>query len=472
MTTSMRRSGRRALQVLGLAALVTGAVLPLQSAAAAPAGVIASAGPLTQITTSPTLNCQVTRADDQQSEWFPTGGDGACGTFVAVDGAVFGPADLPAGGVLTGTPQYVVSTPVSQTAATGAGTETDPLTLVTVVGLGDTGLTVTQTDRYVVGAEAYRTDVVVANPGPGAVDAVVYRAGDCYLQDSDSGRGTVTGTAVACRAGAAADEPDRIEQLYPLTPGSSHLEGAYDDVWTAIATGLPFPDTCLCDEEIDNGVGLSWPVTVPSGGTARVAHYTTFSPLGASPLEVSQGLLTQDVVADGEGGFVITIRNTGAVPQTVTSIVDTLPAGFTYRSASTSGDLRGDPSVAGQDLTWLGSFVVPEADAGVPGVFTFRFSTVAPALVGDAGPNRVVVSGPGVTVVQAVDVPVTVVAGVAVPTPGVPVGVAAPNPAAAPAPAPQLAATGVSTAAGTGAGVLAVLLGSVCLLLGRRPAAR
>ena len=52
---------------------------------AAPGGSIVTPGPLTRITTSPLLNCDVRHAGDASGEWY---GNTACGTFVAVGTAI------------------------------------------------------------------------------------------------------------------------------------------------------------------------------------------------------------------------------------------------------------------------------------------------------------------------------------------------------------------------------------------------
>jgi hypothetical protein len=44
---------------------------------------------------------------------------------------------------------------------------------------------------------------------------------------------------------------------------------------------------------------------------------------------------------------------------TLSSITDTLPAGFTYTPGSTTGATTEDPSIEGQSLAWSGSFTVP-----------------------------------------------------------------------------------------------------------------
>ena len=80
---------------------------------------------------------------------------------------------------------------MSQSAVTGSGTTASPYKVVTVVDGTDSGVRVTETDSYVVGEESYRTDVAVTNTGTAATTAVLYRGGDCYLQDSDYGYGAL-----------------------------------------------------------------------------------------------------------------------------------------------------------------------------------------------------------------------------------------------------------------------------------------
>ena len=105
---------------------------------------------------------------------------------------------------------------------TGTGAVGDPYRVVTVVDLGTSGLRLTETDSYIVGQESYRTDVQVSNTGGASRDVILYRAGDCFLQNSDFGFGAVNaGTgAVTCLEATNSTTPGtRIEQFFPITPG-------------------------------------------------------------------------------------------------------------------------------------------------------------------------------------------------------------------------------------------------------------
>jgi hypothetical protein len=264
----------RAARILAAVGLVLVAIAgPLTPRAAAADGEIVSAGPLTRIFVTPDLNCQVNHESDASAEFY--GGEiGACGTFVAIDGSGAAPAQTPPAG-LVGT---VAWTPVSQSAVTGSGRAGDPFTLTTVVEAAELGIRVEQVDSYLIGEQSYRTDVRVSNTDAIERQATVYRAGDCYLQDSDVGYGRVDDGAPACVISLASDA--RIEQWVAITPGSRYYEGTFSLMWQTIRADEPFPNTCLCDQALDNGAGLSWEITVPAGGSVEVSHSTFFSPTG------------------------------------------------------------------------------------------------------------------------------------------------------------------------------------------------
>lgn len=137
---------------LALAATLT--VVLAASGSALGSDTIASSGPLTSIQTTADLNCDVDHAGDDHGEFF---GETACGTLVAVDGTLFGPATIPAGS--SASPRFPWE-PVSQLSS-GSGSPTDPYRIVTVVHGG--GISLTQTDTYVVGSESYGTRVAISN---------------------------------------------------------------------------------------------------------------------------------------------------------------------------------------------------------------------------------------------------------------------------------------------------------------------
>jgi hypothetical protein len=239
-------------------------------------------GPLIVVAIGNELGCQVQHTGDTSFELYPpstTPGD--CGTFL-FDGSTLFTPDLVNHGTSAaslGTPTPF--SPVSQSAKTGAGTLASPFKVVTVVNAG-AGLQLTETDQYIVGEESYRTDVAVRNQGGAAQSIIIWRAGDCYLQNSDVGYGfTGANGAVGCSATANNSPPNRIEEWIPITSGNSYLEDRFSTVWSTISSRTPFPNQCAaCTTLLDNGAGLSWSATIQPGQSATFSQYTTFSPTG------------------------------------------------------------------------------------------------------------------------------------------------------------------------------------------------
>ncbi len=194
-------------------ALALGALLAFAPGALADQRVIASAGPLTNIYLNDDLACSAEHVGDTSPEFYGGTENGSCGTLLSTGETTYGP--------VVGAPP----TPVSQSGVTGSGTASDPFQVVTVVDAGRSGLRITQTDAYVVGQESYRTDVTVANSTDEPIDASLYHAGDCYLQDSDFAYGfhdpTTGGIFCSVNAEQRATGPDR--RLRPVDRGEPLL---------------------------------------------------------------------------------------------------------------------------------------------------------------------------------------------------------------------------------------------------------
>ncbi|HEY7023804.1 MAG TPA: FGLLP motif-containing membrane protein [Candidatus Limnocylindrales bacterium] len=266
---------RRRLALLGIAILLVVGQLLLFAGVAA-AAEIDSNGPLTQIFVTPDLSCQVAHVGDEAFELF--GSEvGSCGTFLAVNNTVFGPS----AGYATSVP----FTPQAQTQIAGSGSSGDPLHVVTVADAAEAGIRIQQTDSYVIGSQSYRTDIQLTNGGPNTVTGILYRYGDCFLQNYDTGYGRVDAGAPACIVDPS--QGQRIEQWTPLTAGSHYFEGYYGDGYDLIGQQVQFTDTCVCDQLVDNGAGLSWPISVSPGQTATFSHETYFSPTGRAPVTTS-----------------------------------------------------------------------------------------------------------------------------------------------------------------------------------------
>jgi hypothetical protein len=279
-----RRHVRTAVLLAALAAATI--VVASPAVAAVPSKAIVSGGPLTNVTIGNELGCQVAHTGDAKLELFPSAvAPGDCGTFVALAGTLYTPNFAAHDGSATSSlGSYTPLTPVSQSSVSGSGTAGSPFKVTTAAAAGATGLRVTQVDSYVVGQESYRTDSTLSNSSGGPLAGILYRAGDCYLQSSDTGFGFVDGAAgaVGCSINANNAPPARIEQWYPITRGNQYMEASFSEVWARIATQTPLPNTTRAAEAIDNGAGISWSFAVPAGGSQTFSHYTTFSPRGIS----------------------------------------------------------------------------------------------------------------------------------------------------------------------------------------------
>jgi hypothetical protein len=218
-------------------------------------------------------------------ELYPSGSTpGDCGTLLAVGPTLYSPAFAQHTSTATSLGATTAFTAVSQTDVSGSGTTAAPFAVTTVYDAGTTGLRITEIDTYVTGQEYYRTDVTIRNGGAAGQTGVLYRAGDCYLQESDTGFGFVeaANNGPGCAKNANNAPAGRIEQWVPLTAGSSYMEDRFGAVWTAISTRQPLPNTCKCAEAVDNGVGLSWSFSVAPGTSSTFSHLTVFSPTGVT----------------------------------------------------------------------------------------------------------------------------------------------------------------------------------------------
>lgn len=290
----------------------------------------ASSGPLTQVHVGTDLSCQVSHTGDTVFEFYPSSvNPGDCGTFLASGGTLYAPDFASHGGTATGSLNggsgYTAFTPVSQSGVTGSGTAADPFRVVTTVTAG--ALTLTQTDSYVAGNEFYDTDTVVSNSTDASVTATLYHAGDCFLQNSDSGFGafdSASGTTL-CTENANNSPLGRILGFTPRTGGSHYVETEYSTVWGQItAAGAQFPDTCDCTVSEDNGAGLSWPITVPATGSTTVSVRSTFSPTGNLTPPDSVPPTSTGAVAACSGTVTVTVTDNagGSGPKNVLFKID------------------------------------------------------------------------------------------------------------------------------------------------------
>lgn len=300
---ALQRRGVR-VALAGLAVSLVFVLVPPTSKAQTPNRDIASSGPLTNVYIGNELGCQVAYQGDAQKELYPPATiPGDCGTLVFVADKLYGPNFSAHGSsAASGVGAMEAFTPLSQSGVEGSGSSGAPYRVTTGVRAGSSGIEVTEVDSYVTGQESYRTDVTLRNTGGGTLAGIMYRAGDCYLQENDQGFGFVDQGAAAagCSANANNSPAARIEQWYPITGGNQYMEGSFSTVWQRIGSHQPFPNTCECTSRLDNGAGLSWQFSLGPGETRTFSHYTTFSPRGVGGPPGAGGLPP----AFGPGGVI------------------------------------------------------------------------------------------------------------------------------------------------------------------------
>jgi uncharacterized repeat protein (TIGR01451 family) len=357
------------------------------------ADISSAGGPLTHVWVANDLSCQVAHIDDAPDYEF-YGQDiipADAGTFIAMGGVLYAPDfanhDYSTAQFVIG--PYTTFTPVSQTPVMGSGTAADPFKVITKVDVTGTALQIQQTDTYVAGREYYTTEIKISNNGTGTAtaDGVLYRAADAFLGGTDSGYGftqvftapfSANRKSVGCSENPNNSPIGKIEEFIPLTGGNNYYENRFNLVWSAIGSKMPFPDTCACTTSLDNGLGISWNFSIAAGGSATYSHVTTFSPLGFEALVTSKTADEDTSPAGTQNGYTITIKNPNANTVTVSSITDTLPAGFTYVPASTTGATSTEPTIAGPNLTWSGSFPVTGGQS-----ITLHFAVTVSTIPGD-----------------------------------------------------------------------------------------
>lgn len=394
----MKNPIRLTAGLFGAAALLGGA------AVAAMAATITTPGPLVEIEITPDLNCHVRYLGDAAPSFYSAT---ACGTFAAVDGILYGPASVPAGS--NASPRTSWS-PVGQSNG-GSGTAADPHWISTDVAGGV--LALNQRDLYVEGENSYRSIVSVENTSDAAVTVTLYHAADCYLQDLDYGYGEhnpATG-AIACRAPDAEGNHSaagRIEEFVPLTGGSNYYYSGYSAVWAAVGSQNPFPDLVESPDTLrDNGMGLSWTITLPAGASEQIGLLTNFSPLGDASLATTLTAEPTSIPVGGTSTLTAQVTNPNPSAHELTSLQVSLPAQVDYVPASAVGLPEPTVSADGRTLTFAGPINLdPDEALG----FTFEVTGVVAGssilqLSGSASSGTPVVSSSATITVTGGDDP-------------------------------------------------------------------
>ena len=307
-------------------------------------------------------------------------------------------------------------TRISSSGVTGTGTASDPKKLVTVVGLGSTGLTLTQTDTYVGGDESYRSTETLTNSTSTPVSAIIYRTADCYLQTSDASYGfhDSAGGGTYCSLSADNSPANRIEGFAPVEAGSHYFQGYYLSAFEYITNGLEYPDSCACATYQDTGVGIDWAVSVPGNGSITRTIVAGFSPDGtavppqatptattpASPANNNSPLVSGTAESDATVKLYTNSTCTSTVAGTGTGADFSSPGIEVHVDDNTTTDFYATATSASSGLTSICSptyvtyaEVTPPAPDAPTGLTTDPVSpgnTLSPKVKGDAAAGTTV----------------------------------------------------------------------------------
>jgi hypothetical protein len=276
----------RVLPRLGLA-LALGAALVALLLAAGQARAATCPGQCQTIDSSPLVvkasadtAIQIFYGGEPQGQVYPANSEhGNSGTWIAVDGQTIGPGTF---------------TELGQSGIGGNGSPGNPFTVQTVVGVGQSGLRLTETIRLVSGQPYFRIDRRIDNLSGVGKDASVFHYADFYLRGSDRGFGYFDPSTLSI--GGQTPAADFFQIFTPITRPSHYEEGRIGDVFgrlSGVATGgPPLADTYLPPPDqaniVDNGAALQWNVRIPAGGSRIISDFWSF---GVTPQVPTRALV-------------------------------------------------------------------------------------------------------------------------------------------------------------------------------------
>ncbi len=192
---------------------------------------------------------------------------------------VFGPEHVPAGRTVN--PYQFVSNTLS-----GIGSASDPYLVTTVADVPGTNLRLTQTTKYVNGAEFVGLKFQLAQIGGSApVTATLFHAADLYTAGSDSGYGFYDSSTGGAGDYYTPTTRALYQQFVPSNPASHYMESYYGTIWGAIGStsgpGSGFDDTVITSTLHDAATGLQWDLNIPQNSNVIVGDTDLFSPHAA-----------------------------------------------------------------------------------------------------------------------------------------------------------------------------------------------
>ena len=324
-----------------------------------------SGGPLTHVYIGSDLSCQVVEGTTAQYKGSSTSGD--CGTFISVNGKLYGPSVSTMPGLAT--PYPAGGSQLVSTSATGSLAA--PREVTTKLAIGK--LAVTEVDTYAAGLSTYKTRITLTNTGTTALTGVrIYRAADCTYGGDDDGYGgqetTTPGAgspaqliSISCVENGGIPGQG-VESWVPNSVNSTWFEGIPGNLWSALANLGALPNTCggCSAAAANNAIGVSWGFSISAGASVVRGDQTNLATNGKTPLTefVAADSGKNSVNSGSSDGYTITVHNPTTGPIVVGSITDYLPTGFTYRNGSTTLVTTSEPSISSGVLTWNGSFIV------------------------------------------------------------------------------------------------------------------
>jgi uncharacterized repeat protein (TIGR01451 family)/uncharacterized repeat protein (TIGR02543 family) len=211
---------------------------------------------------------------------------------------------------------------------------------------------------------------------------------DAFIAELDSSDWTTSGSAITAPHNFAFDPGHNEISINAAGAASMTAANAtgttYDGATPLLSASTPITSGAHSlylsifdqgDHILDSAVFLD---RLRLGTTAAGACQT-----GATVLSTAKTADAGTAPAGGSDGYTITVSNPSSSVVTLNSISDTLPAGFTYTTGTTTGATTGNPTIAGQQLTWSGPFMVPAATVGGPGTVSIHFGVTASLTPGD-----------------------------------------------------------------------------------------
>lgn len=227
----------------------------------------AELGPLQHIWIGADGSANVRHVADDEFQFYPsTAYLGDLGTFLAVGSLLYAPALSDATHGTTGSANIGSYTAwYNRSQSTVIATENGLQRVTTILETANAALRIYQTDTYVAGHNAWRTDMILVNRTTGTLTPVLYRAGDAFLHASNNGYGSSKPAygAVGVSESADATPPANGIWMWPLV-ADDYYENTAGNLWTAVGNKAAFANTIKTDLSHDAGLGLSWSLTIPA----------------------------------------------------------------------------------------------------------------------------------------------------------------------------------------------------------------